>query len=497
MIPNNLFIFELANNHNGSLSQGLDIINAFAEVAKDVPELNYGFKLQYRNLDTFIHNRAAIDNKQVTRFTDTALSADDRKKLVEAIDKRGFSKVCTPFDEESVRQIVADGFDIIKIASCSFTDWPLLEAIAKTDLPIIASTGGATVDDIDAVVSFFTHRKKELALMHCVPEYPTGDTHAQLNQIDWLKARYPSIKIGYSSHDYPSGVLAIEIALAKGATIIERHVCLPKYAHNFYSANPYSIRLAINTAKAIRSYCGVVGDKVIASSDSIKELRRYAFAKNNIVKGAKITVDDVYFAIPRMDKGQLSASDFSKYIDHQAQSGVKANDPITCHNSTTKDNRDKIYAISSNVKDALGACGIVLPSSVDLEISHHYGISKFNKFGSVMITLVNREYCKKLIILMPGQSNPEHKHTIKEETFHILSGDVVFGLGNTETTELSPGELLTIERNRPHSFSTKTGAILEEISSNHDASDSIYTDDAINQNKKRKTIVTHWIGDSK
>ena len=62
--------------------------------------------------------------------------------------------ICTPFDEESVIPIVKMGFDVLKVASCSAKDWPLLEEVAKSNLPVIFSTGGLQLCEIDEVVSF-------------------------------------------------------------------------------------------------------------------------------------------------------------------------------------------------------------------------------------------------------------------------------------------------------------------------------------------------------
>ena len=67
--------------------------------------------------------------------------------------------MCTPFDENSVPRVKSMGFDVLKIASCSFTDWPLLEEIAKHDLPIIASTAGCSIEEVDNVVLFFRKRR--------------------------------------------------------------------------------------------------------------------------------------------------------------------------------------------------------------------------------------------------------------------------------------------------------------------------------------------------
>ena len=82
--------------------------------------------------------------------------------------------MCTPFDEASVPVIEEQDLDIIKVASCSFGDWPCWNVL-QTGKPIIASTAGATLEQIDQVVSFLEHRNKDFAIMHCVGEPPTPD----------------------------------------------------------------------------------------------------------------------------------------------------------------------------------------------------------------------------------------------------------------------------------------------------------------------------------
>ena len=91
----------------------------------------------------------------------------------------------------------------MKVPSCYMTDWPLLEQIAKYNLPIVASTAGEPLEEIDRVVSFFRHRDKSLTIMHCVGEYPAPDDHLHLGQIALLRQRYPDIPIGYSTHERP------------------------------------------------------------------------------------------------------------------------------------------------------------------------------------------------------------------------------------------------------------------------------------------------------
>jgi N-acetylneuraminate synthase len=131
----NLFIFEIANNHQGDVTHGINIIKAMGEIAKKY-NLNAAVKLQYRQLDTFIHPdfRKDTNAKHVGRFLSTELKNAEFLKLVEAIKSEGMISMCTPFDEASVDIILEHNIDIIKIASCSADDWPLLEKIVKIKL---------------------------------------------------------------------------------------------------------------------------------------------------------------------------------------------------------------------------------------------------------------------------------------------------------------------------------------------------------------------------
>jgi sialic acid synthase SpsE len=217
MMFSNLFIFEMANNHAGDVEHGKRIIRELKAVCANYPAaFQFAIKFQYRNLDTFIHPyyQDRKDLPYVKRFSETRLSEEDYKALKDEATNQGFRTICTPFDELSVDLIEKHQYEIIKVASCSFTDWPLLERIAKSDRPIIASTAGASLEEMDRVVSFLEHREKKLCLMHCVGAYPTVRAHLQLNQLDLLRKRYPEVTIGFSTHEEPSNVDSIKIAIA-------------------------------------------------------------------------------------------------------------------------------------------------------------------------------------------------------------------------------------------------------------------------------------------
>ena len=81
----------------------------------------------------------------------------------------------TPFDEPSVDLAHKHGVNYLKIASCSFGDWPLMEKFAASNKEIVASCAGANEETIERVIAFFQNRSKKIRLQHCVGEYPTKD----------------------------------------------------------------------------------------------------------------------------------------------------------------------------------------------------------------------------------------------------------------------------------------------------------------------------------
>jgi sialic acid synthase SpsE/mannose-6-phosphate isomerase-like protein (cupin superfamily) len=499
MIPKNFIVLEMANNHMGEVSHGLKVISEFGKVCREFPEFKFAFKLQYRELDTFIHPsmKGRDDIKYIKRFSETKLSRDDFDQLVLKMRNEGFLVMATPFDNASVPVICEQNLDIIKIASCSFNDWPLLESIVNTDLPIIASTAGASLEDIDKVVSFFQHRNRNFAIMHCVGEYPTADDKLHINQLDLLRQRYPGVRVGFSTHEDPSNTDIVKMAIAKGINLFEKHVGLAtdRFPLNAYSASPSQIRNWLIAARYALSVCGV-GEKRLphneAESTSLRSLRRGVFLLNEVKAGETISDKDVYFAFPPVD-GQFTANDWSKYSIFKAISNISKDSAITPTNTERSDSREQVFNIAKKVASLIQESNIVVPGGIDLEISHHYGLDKFEETGLTLLTVVNRGYCKKLLVSLPNQMHPEQYHLKKEETFHVLFGEVHLLLDGVKHICL-PGDVVNIEPGVRHAFSSPTGSVIEEISSTHFKDDSFYSDETIMSNKLRKTTLTYWLG---
>lgn len=492
-----LFILEMANNHMGDVEHGIRIVRELREACAGFP-FRVAVKLQYRHIPDFIHPsyRERMDLKFVKRFSETALSWEDYKRLKDAIVENGFISICTPWDDLSVEKIVEHGYDYIKVPSCYLTDWPLAEKIGTTSLPVIISTAGEAFEEIDRVVSFYLHRGKDLAVLHCVGEYPTAETNLQLNQIDLLRQRYQGVGIGFSTHEAPDQLDAVMLAVAKGATIFEKHVGVPteKYPLNAYSANPAQIRAWLAAAQRAFAMCGVVGRRHEFSEierKTLGDLHRAVFAKRELAPGEVIRSEDVFFSIPG-GEGQLVANNFSKYREFRVKDAIPALGAVLLENVNEKDHQKNVYDIIRDVKELLKASRAVVPSQLELEISHHHGLDEFRRYGSTTITVVNREYCKRIILCLPSQTHPEQWHQLKDETYHLLHGEIVLTLDGVSRT-VGENEVVIIPRGVRHEFTSTKGAVIEEISSAYSQSDSYYTDERINQNKHRKTFITHWM----
>ncbi|MEK7644497.1 MAG: N-acetylneuraminate synthase family protein [Patescibacteria group bacterium] len=493
----NLFIFDLANNHQGSVEHGLSIINEMAEIAKR-NEIRAAIKFQFRNIDTLIHpnHKNGSDNKHIPRFISTRLTWDQYQILLDEINKKGLISICTPFDEYSVEVIEKMNIEIIKVASCSANDWPLLERISEANKPVICSVGGLTMAEIDKVVSFFQHRGVDFALEYCVAIYPTPNDKFHLNQIDEMRNRYPGITIGFSTHEAPDNFAVVGLAYAKGARIFEKHVGVETdvIKLNAYSGNPNQIETWVKTLKTAMEICGSGSGRIISDKEKsdLLTLKRGIYFAKEIKIDSIIERDNVYFAMPLLP-GQL--------ISGQWREGMKANkdylseEPLQSNILPEKiSKRDIIYSSIHAVKAMINNASIPLSHDFHVEISHHYGLDKFDEFGCIIVECINhKEYAKKLVIQLPRQNHPVHFHKKKDETFQVLYGSMTVDVEGRKKI-LLPGDTMWVPRGVWHGFSTDEGVIFEEVSTRNYDDDSFYIDRQISKmaRDERKTYLHNW-----
>ncbi|MGO8986643.1 MAG: N-acetylneuraminate synthase family protein [Terriglobales bacterium] len=313
-----LFVLELANNHLGDVQRGLKIVSNYAQVVR-FNNVRAAIKLQLRDVDSFIHRdfRDRDDIRYIKKTLDTRLQPADFATLVQAIREASCIPMATPFDESSVDFCSELGIPILKIASSDCNDWILIEKIAKTKKPVIVSTGGSSLKDIDDLVTFFDNRHVPLAINHCVSLYPSEDSDIELNQIDFLRQRYPRHVIGFSTHEYKDWTSSMLLAYAKGARTFERHVDIQTDGMTVspYCSVPEQVDTWFKAFHRAKRMCGAPGtqkrlppQKEIAYLDS---LVRGVYARRELPVGHVLQDADVYLAVP-LQQGQISCRELMR-----------------------------------------------------------------------------------------------------------------------------------------------------------------------------------------
>ena len=327
-----LFVLELASNHWGSLDRALKIITSYGQVVR-FNGVRAAMKLQFRDVETFIHKdfRGRADVRYIKKTLDTHMPWENYGKMVAAIRENNMITMATPFDEKSVDKCVEFGVQIIKIASSDVKDWLLIEKIAATHKPVIISTGGSSLRDIDDIVSFFGKRNIPLAINHCVSLYPSEDSELELNQVDFLINRYPDNVIGYSTHEHTDWRNSVMMAYAKGARTFERHVDIDYQgvAVSPYCSLPEQVDDWFKGFQKAQEMCGPPGTaKRIPPEREVKYLDalvRGVYAKRDLPAGHVVEMDDIYLAVP-LQQGQISCRELMR--GEVLKQAIKADAPV-------------------------------------------------------------------------------------------------------------------------------------------------------------------------
>lgn len=356
----NLFVLELANNHLGSLQRGLKIIRDHATVIR-YNNVKAAIKLQFRDVEKFVHPEYHGNEslRYIKKTEATALTKEEFATLLQEIRVCGCIPMATPFDEASVDLCVYFDLPIIKIASSDANDWPLIEKIAATRRPVIVSTGGVSEKDLDDLVRFFEKRDIPLSINHCVSLYPSEDSELQLDQIDYLRVRYPDHVIGLSTHEYHDWSSSMLISYGKGARTWERHIDIEYegVAVSSYCSLPEQVDAWCKAFHKAYEMCGGnrTSRRVISRKESeyLDALVRGVYAKHEILPGYVFTKDslekDFYLAVP-LKKAQLSC--------REIMNGEKITVAIQANQELTINHIDGPYSENPNLRNLIENRGI-------------------------------------------------------------------------------------------------------------------------------------------
>jgi len=271
------FIAEAGLNHNGDVNLAKKMIDEAKNANSDA------IKFQTYKSENFLTE----NSKYFDFFKNVELSFEEFKEIKEYADNVGITFLSTPFDFESadyLNKIDVPGF---KIASSDVTNLPLIAHIAKMKLPIILSTGLATLDEIDESIKLcHSLRNDQISILHCVADYPAMPEETNLSAMETIREKF-CCPVGYSDNGESS--LVDEVAVSMGADIIEKHFTLDKKLegpdHSF-SIQPDDLKLLISRIRLIEKIRGN-GIKIPSNSEIKNKLtiRKSIFASQLILKG--------------------------------------------------------------------------------------------------------------------------------------------------------------------------------------------------------------------
>lgn len=356
----NLFVLELANNHWGSVERGLKIIRDHATIVR-YNNVKAAIKLQFRDVDEFVHPsfKGSEEIRYIKKTEQTKLTKAEFARMVDEIRTLGCIPMSTPFDEASVDLCVEFDMPIIKIASSDMNDWLLIEKIVSTRRPVIVSSGGASERDLDDLVHFFEKRDVPLAINHCVSLYPSEDFDLNLDQINYLKNRYPNHIIGFSTHEYNDWSSSMLMSYAKGVRTWERHIDIEYEGVpvSSYCSLPHQCDTWFKALKKAQEMCGGYSDRrrVISRKEIeyLDALVRGVYARRDLAPGYVVTKEsferDFYMAIP-LRKGQLSV--------REVISGEKLIEPIEADKPLTIDHIGGPYHENESLRSLITNRGL-------------------------------------------------------------------------------------------------------------------------------------------
>jgi len=297
-------IAEAGVNHEGSMELAKRLIDEAKEGGADA------IKFQTYKADTIASKDSPYYwdiTKEPTRSQHELFQKYDKfwktefEELKKYCDQVDIEFLSTPFDIESAT-FLNDLMPVFKISSSDLTNKPFIEYMCKFDKPIILSTGASHLHEIQEAVSWIEKYGNDLALLHCVLNYPTDDKNANLGMINGLQKAFPEHIIGYSDHTLPKDMRTLEIATLLGAVILEKHFTHDKTLQgndHYHAMDKEDIKILRQNIE--KSFL-LLGDFKISASNSEEPARQNArrsiILNQRIVAGTILTEDMLTFKRP-------------------------------------------------------------------------------------------------------------------------------------------------------------------------------------------------------
>lgn len=296
-------IAEIGINHNGSLPLAMEMIDAAVESGADC------VKFQSFIADAYISkraNKASYQNvgayagrTQNELIKECELSTESLSELISYGKKKGVEVLSTPFEVLSLRALVDLGLPALKISSCNLTNIPFLHEVADQGLPVLLSTGMASLNEVIIAYDILNSAGCPTLVLQCTSNYPAKVSDANLNVLLTYQKLFGCV-LGFSDHS-DSNVASIA-AVALGAKLVEKHFTLSRSLPGIdqgASVTPDEFKLLVSQLRECRSALGShVKKPSIDELDTSKSLRRSLVATRNILAGECLAQDSVAIMRP-------------------------------------------------------------------------------------------------------------------------------------------------------------------------------------------------------
>lgn len=306
-------IAEAGVNHNGDIDLAHKLIDAAVEAGADAVKFQTFITEELVSPDTPAagHHLANVGDT-VSHFElikKLELPFGSFQELKEHCEQNGVAFISTPYDIPSVELLAKLKSRIIKIASSEMTNYPLLDVVRESGIPVIISTGMSRWDEIFDSVRFVGERNDEICILKCTSNYPASLEGINLEGIRKLRESFPEYLVGFSDHT--EGLEASLVSLGLGASVIERHFTLDKNAwgpDHKASMTPDEFK---NFVKAIRTGEKALGSQDWGVQDEEKHQRatmqKGVYARRPLKRGERVSSSDLKFLRPRRG---ISPKDF-------------------------------------------------------------------------------------------------------------------------------------------------------------------------------------------
>jgi sialic acid synthase len=305
---NPFIIAEVGHNHQGKIESALSLIRSAAAAGASA------VKFQTRQNSTlFTPSMFESEYNSENAFGPTygahrealELSPEDYQACIDEAQKAGILFFSTAFDVPSARFLASLEMPAFKIASGDLRSDFLLKEVASFGKPMIVSTGGATIEQVDHGVALLRAEGAKFALLQCTAGYPPMDSEINLRVIQTFRERYSDLVIGYSGHD--SGITMAIASYVLGARVIEKHFTLDrtlKGTDHAFSLEPEGMRKLVKNVNAVRV---ALGDGVKRSYPSeanpLRKMGKMIIASSDLSPGHVIREADLDFRSPNEGLG--------------------------------------------------------------------------------------------------------------------------------------------------------------------------------------------------